>query len=45
MNHLLKAGIIGEKDELSGVAENIIVGQPVALGTSSVELFYIPEDD
>ncbi len=45
VNHLLKAGIIGEKDELSGVAENIIVGQPVALGTGSVELFYIPEDD
>jgi len=45
VNHLLKAGIIGEKDELSGVAENIIVGQPVALGTGSVELFYIPEDE
>jgi DNA-directed RNA polymerase subunit A" len=45
VNHLLKAGIIGEKDELSGVAENIIVGQPVALGTGSVELFYIPEED
>ncbi len=44
VNHLLRAGIIGEKDELAGVAENIIVGQPVALGTGSVELFYIPED-
>lgn len=44
VNHLLRAGIIGEKDELSGVAENIIVGQPVALGTGSVELFYIPDE-
>ena len=43
VNHLLKAGIIGEKDHLTGVAENIIVGQPISLGTGSVELFYIPE--
>ena len=43
VNHLLKAGIIGEVDKLTGVAENIIVGQPVALGTGSVELFYIPD--
>lgn len=43
VNHLLKAGIIGEKDYLTGVAENIIVGQPISLGTGSVELFYIPE--
>ena len=44
VTHLLKAGIIGERDDLSGVTENIIVGQPVALGTGSVELFYIPEE-
>ena len=43
VTHLLKAGIIGERDMLSGVTENIIVGQPVALGTGSVDLFYIPE--
>ena len=43
VNHLLKAGVIGESDNLSGVAENIIVGQPISLGTGSVELFYIPE--
>ena len=29
---------------LSGVTENIIVGQPVSLGTGSVELYYIPEE-
>jgi len=43
VNHLLKAGIIGERDQLTGVAENIIVGQPISLGTGSVELYYIPE--
>ena len=44
VTHLLKAGVIGERDMLSGVTENIIVGQPVALGTGSVELFYIPTE-
>ena len=44
VNHLLKAGIIGETDNLTGVAENIIVGQPISLGTGSVELYYIPEE-
>jgi DNA-directed RNA polymerase subunit A" len=44
VTHLLKAGIIGERDDLSGVTENIIVGQPVALGTGSVELYYVPEN-
>lgn len=38
--HLLKAGIIGEVDSLDGVAENIIVGQPVTLGTGAVNLIY-----
>ena len=45
VNHLLQAGIIGERDNLTGVAENIIVGQPIALGTGSVELFYIPDHE
>jgi DNA-directed RNA polymerase subunit A" len=44
VNHLLKAGIIGERDRLTGVAENVIVGQPISLGTGSVELYYIPEE-
>ncbi|MCL4328695.1 MAG: DNA-directed RNA polymerase subunit A'' [Candidatus Thermoplasmatota archaeon] len=38
--HLLRAGLLGEIDFLSGVAENIIVGQPVTLGTGSVNLVY-----
>jgi DNA-directed RNA polymerase subunit A" len=38
VNHLLQASRIGESDRLDGVAENIIVGQPVNLGTGAVEL-------
>ncbi|MCL4342928.1 MAG: DNA-directed RNA polymerase subunit A'' [Candidatus Thermoplasmatota archaeon] len=38
--HLLRAGLMGEIDTLTGVAENIIVGQPVTLGTGSVNLVY-----
>ncbi len=45
VNHLLRAGIIGERDYLKGVTENVIVGQPVALGTGSVELFYAPRNN
>ncbi|DAC36791.1 MAG TPA: hypothetical protein D7H79_00525 [Candidatus Poseidoniales archaeon] len=45
VNHLLRAGVIGERDELRGVTENIIVGQPVSLGTGAVTLYYIPEEN
>jgi len=38
VNHLLHASRKGEVDNLEGVAENIIVGQPVNLGTGAVEL-------
>ncbi len=38
VNHLLLASQRGEADTLNGVAENIIVGQPVNLGTGAVEL-------
>ncbi len=41
--HLLKAGLIGEVDALDGVAENIIVGQPVTVGTGAVNLIYSPK--
>jgi DNA-directed RNA polymerase subunit A" len=40
--HLLRAAIIGEVDDLKGVAENIIVGQPITLGTGAVNLVYRP---
>jgi len=38
VSHLLSASRRGEVDHLGGVAENIIVGQPVNLGTGSVAL-------
>jgi DNA-directed RNA polymerase subunit A" len=38
VDHLLQAGMTGEVDPLNGVAENIIVGQPVNLGTGAVRL-------
>nr|AIF10365.1 DNA-directed RNA polymerase, subunit A'' (rpoA2) [uncultured marine group II/III euryarchaeote KM3_45_C02]AIF17293.1 DNA-directed RNA polymerase, subunit A'' (rpoA2) [uncultured marine group II/III euryarchaeote KM3_76_H07] len=40
--HLLLAGLSGESDVLTGVAENIIVGQPVHLGTGAVSVIYKP---
>ena len=40
--HLLHAALTGEEDHLDGVAENIIVGQPVTLGTGAVNLVYAP---
>ena len=40
--HLLRAAVTGEVDELKGVAENIIVGQPITLGTGAVNLIYRP---
>jgi DNA-directed RNA polymerase subunit A" len=36
--NLLNAAFGGEVDELSGVAENIIVGTPIRIGTGDVEL-------
>ncbi len=42
--HLLNAGLIGEVDKLNGVAENIIVGQPITLGTGAVKLSYRREE-
>ncbi|MCL2607616.1 MAG: DNA-directed RNA polymerase subunit A'' [Methanomassiliicoccaceae archaeon] len=43
--HLLHAAMIGEVDHLDGVAENIIVGQPVTLGTGAVNLIYTPREN
>lgn len=38
VNHLLDAAVAHEFDELSGVTENVIVGQPILLGTGDVKL-------
>jgi DNA-directed RNA polymerase subunit A" len=39
VKHLLDAAAHGEEDALEGVTENVIVGQPIPLGTGIVELF------
>jgi len=38
VDNLLEAAIHGATDELKGVTENVIVGQPIKLGTGAVEL-------
>ena len=38
VNHLLDAAIHGERDDLNGVIENVIVGKPVSIGTGDVDL-------
>lgn len=38
VNHILDSGIEGDVDELRGVTENVIVGQPIKLGTGDVTL-------
>ncbi len=43
--HLLHAAMVGEEDKLEGVTENIIVGQPVTLGTGAVKLVYDPKNN
>ncbi|HIJ06801.1 MAG: DNA-directed RNA polymerase, subunit A [Methanomicrobiales archaeon 53_19] len=42
VNHLLDAAIAHEHDELCGVTENVIVGQPIRLGTGDVRLVVKP---
>ncbi|RQD81387.1 MAG: DNA-directed RNA polymerase subunit A'' [Methanocalculus sp. MSAO_Arc1] len=42
VNHLLDASIAHEHDELCGVTENVIVGQPIQLGTGDVRLVVKP---
>ncbi len=43
--HLLTASIRGETDKLTGVIENIIVGQPIPLGTGSVDIIMDKSQD
>ncbi len=38
VNHILDAAIRGGVDDLKGVTENVIVGQPIQLGTGDVKL-------
>ena len=41
--HILNAALRAEVDTLTGVAENIIVGQPIPLGTGTVRLSIKPD--
>jgi DNA-directed RNA polymerase subunit A" len=41
VNHILDAAIRGDVDDLKGVTENVIVGQPIQLGTGDVTLVAI----
>ncbi|MGL6297991.1 MAG: DNA-directed RNA polymerase subunit A'', partial [Methanobacteriaceae archaeon] len=41
--HLLRASIRGEVDELTGIIENIIIGQPIPIGTGSVAVKMKPQ--
>jgi len=45
VNHLLDAAVANEIDELSGVTENVIVGQPIQLGTGDVKLIAVRQHD
>ena len=38
VDNLLEAAMHGETDALKGVTENVIVGQPIKLGTGAIEL-------
>jgi len=38
VNHILDAAVRGDVDDLRGVTENVIVGQPIRLGTGDVLL-------
>ncbi len=42
--HLFEAAVKGDVDPLTGVTENVIVGQIVPVGTGMVELYVVPED-
>jgi len=42
--HLLRASIRGEVDHLNGIIENIIIGQPIPLGTGSVSVIMKQKD-
>jgi len=43
VNHLLDAAVAHEADILCGVTENVIVGQPIQLGTGDVKLIVKPK--
>jgi DNA-directed RNA polymerase subunit A" len=44
VKHFINAGVFGEKDQLNGVAENILIGKQIGLGTGRIKLA-VKKDD
>lgn len=44
VKHFINAGVFGEKDQLKGVAENILIGKQIGLGTGRIRLTVKKED-
>ena len=44
VKHFVNAGVFGEKDMLKGVAENILIGKQIGLGTGRIKLTVKKED-
>lgn len=44
VKHFVNAGVFGEKDQLKGVAENILIGKQIGLGTGRIKLTVKKED-
>lgn len=45
VKHLLQASEKGETDKMDGIVENVVAGQPIPLGTGSVELEMLGGDE
>ncbi len=44
VKHFVNAGVFGEKDQLNGVAENILIGKQIGLGTGRIRLAVRKDD-
>lgn len=44
VKHFINASVFGERDQLKGVAENILIGKQIGLGTGRVKLAVTKED-
>jgi DNA-directed RNA polymerase subunit A" len=44
VKHFINAGVFGERDQLKGVAENILIGKQIGLGTGRIRLTVKKED-
>jgi DNA-directed RNA polymerase subunit A" len=44
VKHFINAGVFGETDRLTGVAENILIGKQIGVGTGRIRLGVKKED-